>query len=129
MPKGKGQNPRSQANLVAGKNKKGERGAIKTLLTLSETARQNLSKNGNMSQAVESIFGEMTSDRIFHQSSVFLKCKYLLEVFAENPEKADEMRDHIEVVLSDMEDLGIEEAYREAKLKGAITPNKDCWIV
>lgn len=132
MPKG--QNPKSQANLVAGKNKKD---AVRTNLTLSPIARENLQKCGKMSEVIESIFGEMRSDRIFYQSSVFLKCKHLLEMLAENPEKVSEMRDRIESVLIDMEDLGIEEAYREAKLEGALTkspggniaPSKDCWIV
>ncbi|GIW59531.1 MAG: hypothetical protein KatS3mg087_0597 [Patescibacteria group bacterium] len=123
MPKGS--NPRSQSNLVAGKNKKN---AVKTTLTLSPAARKNLQKSGNMSAAIESIFGEMTSNRLFYQSPIFSQCKHLLEMLAENPEKAEEMRDRIEAILLEMEDLEIEEGYREARLEGAIAPSKDCWI-
>lgn len=123
MPKG--QNPRSRQNLIAGANKKN---AVKTTLTLSPTARENLKKSGNMSQTIESIFGEMKGDRLFYQSPIFSQCKHLLEMLAENPEKAEEMRDRIEAILLEMEDLEIEEGYREARLEGAIAPSKDCWI-
>lgn len=101
----KGSNPKSKANLVAGKNSKN---AKRTMLTLSPKAREAIAQvgNNNMSEGVEQlsrIYEKMTQERLFQQSPVFARCKHLLEVIASNPGSVP--IDQIEAVLFDMQAL------------------------
>lgn len=96
---GKGNNPNSQKNLIAGRNNKN---AISTSLTLSQEARKSISKigGGNMSRGVESM-SEIISD-----------AKLAIECLMSGHPAGRELG---EAVLFKLEEVEIEQAYKNIK--------------
>jgi hypothetical protein len=127
MPKG--ENPNSQRNLVAGKNKKPN--SKKTPMQLSEKSRKlaSIVGEGNMTEGVErslKFYEDMTQDRLFQQSPVFIRVKFLIEAIAHSE---SEFSEQAEALLYELEDLFIEESYKEAVLDGAIELKGGAYIV
>jgi hypothetical protein len=127
MPKG--ENPNSQRNLVAGKNKKPD--SKKTSMQLSNKAKEVAKKlgGGNMAEGVErslALYEQMTQDRLFQQSPVFTRVKHLIEAIAHSD---SEFSEQAESLLYQLEDLFIEESYKEAVLDGAIELKGGAFIV
>lgn len=102
MPRGT--HPNSLANLIAGKNKK--RGTKPTLLSLSEIARKNLKKSGNMSDQIEKIFGESAENYILCSKNLISDCEEILEkILMNNKANISEIYDEIEILLSKIKKL------------------------
>jgi hypothetical protein len=127
MPKG--ENPNSQRNLVAGKNKKPN--SKKTPMQLSEKSRKlaSIAGDGNMTEGVErslALYEQMTQDTLFVRSPVFIKIKHLIEAIAHSN---SEFSEQAEALLYELEDLLIEESINEAVLDGAIEIKGGAYIV
>lgn len=66
-------------------------------------------------------------ERLFAQLPVFSQAKVAIEMLLENHPQAKE---YAESVLIDLEGLGIEQAYEEAKIEGNLPePKAGAWIV
>jgi hypothetical protein len=127
MPKG--QSPNSRRNLIAGRNKKP--GSKKTPMQLSEKSRRlaAIAGDGNMTEGVErslKLYEEISQDRLFQQSPIFVKVKTLLEAIAYSN---SEFSEQSEALLYELEDLLIEESHKEAVLDGAIEVKGGAYIV
>ncbi len=127
MPKG--ENPNSQRNLVAGKNKKPN--SKKTPMQLSEKSRKLAATagDGNMTEGVErslKLYEDMTQDRLFQQSPIFIRVKHLIEAIAHSK---SEFSEQSEALLYELENLFIEESHKEAVLDGVIEVKEGAYIV
>lgn len=128
IKKGKGSNPNSHGN----KPRLGE-GAIAKGVTLAPKQWDVASEigDGNYSLGIRRLvdlalsIGAIDSEKLFQRLPALGKSKLALQLLLEKYPKAEE---YAEIVLAELEDLEIEQLYKEAIADGDINPPKGAWI-